>query len=108
MADLNNNKPFDWEEVDAGVRRRILAHSPEAMTVQVEFKKGSVGDPHHHEHVQTIFVKSGRFEFTVDGETKQFGEGDSLVIPSNAVHGCVALEDGELIDSFVPRRDDFL
>jgi len=30
------------------------------------------------------------------------------VIPSEAVHGCVCLEPGELIDCFTPRRDDFL
>jgi quercetin dioxygenase-like cupin family protein len=34
--------------------------------------------------------------------------GDSLVIPSGAVHGCLCLEEGVLIDSFTPRRDDFL
>ncbi|MEL6522840.1 MAG: cupin, partial [Pseudomonadota bacterium] len=34
--------------------------------------------------------------------------GDSLIIPSNAVHGCKCLQSGKLIDSFTPRRDDFL
>ena len=105
---MTTGKSFPWVEAGEGVRRRILAENPEAMTVQVEFSKGSVGDPHHHPHVQTIFVAAGRFEFTVDGEVKQYAAGDSLVIPSNVVHGCVALEDGTLIDSFVPRRDDFL
>ena len=105
---MTTQDSFQWVEAGEGVRRKILAQNPEAMTVQVEFTAGSIGEPHHHPHVQTIFVKSGRFEFTVDGEVKQVAAGDSLVIPSNVVHGCVALEEGTLIDSFVPRRDDFL
>ncbi|MEP1207648.1 MAG: cupin domain-containing protein [Rhizobiaceae bacterium] len=105
---MKTDKTFPWVEAGEGVRRRILAENPQAMTVRVEFTKGAVGEPHHHSHVQTIFVKSGKFEFTVDGQVTQYAAGDSLVIPSDVVHGCVALEDGTLIDSFVPRRDDFL
>ncbi len=105
MAEKNTDS---WVEAGTGIRRRILAHNAEAMTVEVEFQNGAVGEPHHHEHVQTIFVQAGRFAFTVNGEQREYGAGESLVIPSNAVHGCVALEAGTLIDGFVPRRDDFL
>ena len=59
-------------------------------------------------HVQSTFVKSGRFRFTVDGAETEVGPGDSFVIPGDVVHGCVCLEPGTLIDSFTPRRDDFL
>ena len=34
--------------------------------------------------------------------------GDSFVIPSGQTHGCVCLVPGTLVDSFTPRRDDFL
>ena len=78
------------------------------MTVGVEFKAGAVGDPHSHVHVQTIFVAAGEFEFTIDGEVRKVSAGDSLIITSNAVHSCICLSDGKLIDSFTPRRDDFL
>jgi len=97
-----------WVEAGDGVRRRILAHTPEAMTVEVEFQAGSVGEAHSHVHVQTIFCAAGKFEFTVDGEDITLSAGESLIIPSNAMHGCVAKEEGKLIDSFTPRRDDFL
>lgn len=99
---------YPWVEAGEGVRRRVLAETPEAMTVEVEFAKGAVGAPHSHMHVQTIFVAAGQFEFTIDGAVRTVSAGDSLVIPSNAHHGCVCLEDGKLIDSFTPRRDDFL
>ncbi len=105
---MPKDKAHPWVEAGEGVRRRVLAHTPEAMTVEVEFQAGSTGDPHSHEHVQTIFCAAGVFRFTVDDEEVTISAGDSLIIPSNVRHGCVALENGKLIDSFTPRRDDFL
>jgi quercetin dioxygenase-like cupin family protein len=58
--------------------------------------------------VQSTYVAAGRFRFTIEGESFEVGPGDSFVIPSNAVHGCICLEAGQLVDCFTPRRDDFL
>lgn len=99
---------FPWTPAGDGIRRRILAETPEAMTVEVRFETGAVADQHNHVHVQTIFVAEGKFEFTVEGEARVYTAGQSLVIPSNAMHGGVCIEEGRLIDSFAPRRDDFL
>jgi len=103
--------PKTYPTVDAGnaVKRRVLAENDQLMLVEFAFGADGVGAPHSHPHVQSTFVKSGRFAFTVAGETFEVGPGDAFVIPSNAVHGCRALgEPGVLIDSFTPRRDDFL
>lgn len=105
---MNTENTHPWVEAGDGVRRRVLAHTPEAMTVEVEFQSGALGDPHSHVHVQTIFCASGKFRFTIEDKDVTVSAGESLIIPSNALHGCVALEDGKLIDSFTPRRDDFL
>lgn len=105
---MSQDRSYPWVDAGDGVRRRVLAQTPDAMTVQVEFPKGAVGPPHSHPHTQTVFVKAGRFAFTIDGVEREVTAGDSLVIPPDAVHGCVALEDGTLIDGFFPRRDDFL
>jgi quercetin dioxygenase-like cupin family protein len=78
------------------------------MVVAFTFADGGEGPPHSHPHVQSTFVKSGRFVFEVDGETFEVGPGDAFVIPSGATHGCRAIEPGVLIDTFAPRRDDFL
>lgn len=101
----------DFPVVDAGkdVTRQVLADHPDLMVVAFSFNKdGAEGAPHSHPHVQSTFVESGRFRFTVAGETTEVGPGDSFVIPSNAVHGCVCLQPGRLVDCFTPRRDDFL
>ena len=99
---------FAEQQVEGGVRRQVLADHADLMVVAFRFKSGMEGALHNHPHVQSTFVRSGRFEFQMDGKTFTVGEGDSFVIPSNAKHGCVCLEDGELIDCFTPRRDDFL
>ena len=74
--------------VDAGnnVTRRVLAESPQLMLVEFAFAANGIGAPHSHPHVQSTFVKSGRFEFTVAGETFDVGPGDAFVIPSGVVH----------------------
>jgi quercetin dioxygenase-like cupin family protein len=99
---------FPWVDADEGVKRRVLAHTKDAMTVEVVFEAGAEGAVHSHPHLQTIYVRSGTFDFVVDRVEQRVTTGDSLVIPSGVDHGCRALEAGSLIDSFSPRRDDFL
>lgn len=100
---------FPVVDADPGVTRQVLADHPELMVVAFRFSEaGACGQLHHHPHVQSTFVESGRFTFTIGDEKREVSAGDSFVIPSDAVHGCVCVEPGTLIDSFTPRRDDFL
>lgn len=99
---------FPIVDADPGVTRQVLADHPDMMVVCFRFTEGAEGKLHNHPHVQSTFVKSGRFRFSLDGQETEYGPGDSFVIPSNAVHGCVCLDAGELLDCFTPRRDDFL
>ena len=93
---------------DTGVARQVLADSPELMVVAFGFEAGAKGALHSHPHVQSTYVESGRFRFTIDGDSFEVGPGDSFVIPSGEEHGCECLAPGRLIDTFTPRRDDFL
>ncbi len=99
---------YPWVDTDPGVRRRVLAETPDAMTVEFSFQNGAVGALHQHPHLQTTFVASGVFEFTVGDTTVRLATGQSTIIPPNTVHGCTCVEAGSLIDTFTPRRDDFL
>ncbi|MBX2836883.1 MAG: cupin domain-containing protein [Gammaproteobacteria bacterium] len=100
---------FPVIDADPGVTRQVLADHPDLMVVAFNFKnKGAEGKLHSHPHIQSTFVESGRFLFSIDGQEREVGPGDSFVIPTNVVHGCVCQEPGKLIDSFTPRRDDFL
>jgi len=104
--DLNDE--IELIDLGNGVKRKIMSHSKNLMLVEVYFKKGSVGKPHSHINEQINYVQKGSFEITVDGVTKVVKENDSMYIKPNVVHGCVALEDGILLNVFTPQRDDFL
>ncbi|GHF52877.1 cupin domain-containing protein [Seohaeicola zhoushanensis] len=93
---------------DPGITRQVLSENPDLMVVSFRFEKGALGKLHSHPHIQSTYVMAGRFRFFLDGKEVEIGPGDSLVVPSNAEHGCECLEPGELIDTFTPRRDDFL
>lgn len=98
----------DWVEVGNGGRRRILSHTPDMMVVEVDFAPGGCGPEHSHLHLQATYVRSGRFEFVIDGKTQIVGPGDALLVPSAAPHSCKVLDAGTLIDVFTPAREDFL
>ena len=95
-----------WTEVAPGNRRAVLSQRPELMLVAFSFDKGAVGAL--HPHTQVSYVAEGSFDVTVDGVTTRLSAGASFIVAPNLVHGVVALEKGLLIDTFTPRRDDFI
>ena len=101
-------KTYPTVATGPGVTRQVLADHPDLMIVAFRFMEGAEGALHNHPHVQATFVQSGRFALSVGGQDREVGPGDSLIVPSGATHGCRCLESGVLIDSFAPRRDDFL
>jgi len=101
----------DYPIVETGenVTRQVLSDHANLMVVAFRFGAiGAEGALHNHPHVQSTYVESGRFRFTLGDEQREVGPGDSFVIPSDLTHGCICLEPGTLIDCFTPRRDDFL
>ena len=112
----NNHKDQKWvfgagvpgEAAAPGVVRKVLAYCDELMCVVNEFEKGSIGAAHSHPHTQITYVAEGRFRFTIGGEEKEVGKGDSLCKRDGISHGCVCLEKGVLVDFFTPMREDFL
>lgn len=97
-----------WVATPDGNRRRVVLHTDELMMVEFAFEKGGVGAMHSHPHVQSSYVAEGLFEVTIDGRTRTIATGGAFIVPSNLVHGVKALEAGRLVDTFTPRRDDFL
>ncbi|WP_432349572.1 cupin domain-containing protein (plasmid) [Shinella yambaruensis] len=97
-----------WIEVAPGNRRAVLSERPELMLVAFSFDEGAVGALHSHPHTQVSYVAEGAFDVTVDGVTTRLEQGGSFIVAPNLVHGVVALTKGLLIDTFTPRRDDFL
>ncbi|MBE5782495.1 MAG: cupin domain-containing protein [Clostridiales bacterium] len=103
---LHHEVPFT--ELGGGVKRRVLAYNAQQMIVEVVFEKGGVGAPHTHPHVQSTYVKSGAFRFTIDGKDVDVTAGDTIAFPPDILHGTVCLEAGTLLDIFTPMREDFI
>lgn len=99
-----------WTELGDGIRRKVVGHTPQLMSVLVQFDRGAVGTPHAHEvHDQIAYVVSGAFECDIGGQRRVLRAGDAFVAAHGVVHGVVALEAGStLLDQFSPRRDDYL
>lgn len=99
-----------WTELGDGIRRKIVGHTPQLMSVLVQFDRGAVGTPHAHAvHDQIAYVVAGSFEAEIGGVKKILRPGDAFVAPHGVMHGVVALEAGStLLDQFNPRREDYL
>jgi len=98
----------EWEPAGEGVTRQIMGYDGQVMLVKVQFTQGAKGYAHAHYHTQTTYVASGKFEFTIDGETRVVEAGDGIYIAPDVEHGCKCLEAGVLIDCFSPMRADFI
>jgi len=110
LSSFFDNANTPWTELGDGIRRKIVGHTPELMSVFMQFDKGAVGTPHAHDaHDQIGYVLSGSFEIEIEGIKKILKAGDAFIAPRNHTHGAVSLEHhSTLLDQFSPRRDDYL
>ena len=102
------NRDIPLTNLGNGVSRKVLAYNDQLMIVEVHFEKGGAGSVHTHPHLQSTYVQSGRFLFTIDGKEAEVAQGDTIAFPPNVPHGTVCLEAGVLVDIFNPMREDFI
>ena len=102
------NSDVPLEDVAWGMTRQIMGYDTNIMVVRVFFKKDAIGAEHAHLHQQVSYVEKGMFEVNIAGKKEILKAGDAFVVPSEALHGAVCLEDGILIDTFSPMRKDFI
>lgn len=99
---------YNWEKIDENLDRAVVGYDDSLMLTIVRFKKGGIGKLHQHTHSQVAYIASGSFEVQIEDEKKILKTGDSFFLKSNVMHGVVCLEDGVLIESFSPMREDFV
>ena len=101
-----------WGDIPDEPLKELLTRkfiTSDRMTIaQLVLKKGCTVPKHSHENEQISYVVNGALQFDIDGEEIIVREGEILVIPPNAVHGAVALEDTLDLDVFSPPRQDWL
>jgi quercetin dioxygenase-like cupin family protein len=113
FKDLTNktliaDQDIDWEDLGAGVKRKIMAYDENLMLVKVDFVKVAIGSVHNHPHLQLSYVAKGSFEVSMGEEKKILNEGDVFFAPTLVYHGVRCIEAGLLIDVFNPHLEDFL
>ncbi len=98
---------IDERELLPGYKARFV-HTGNVTLGFWSITAGSSLPMHHHLHEQLSIVTKGNFELTVNGLTQIAQPGMAAVIPSNEMHGAVAITDCEIIDVFSPTRLDYL
>ncbi len=103
---------YDWakvpaEEMNPHVTRRAI-HTANMTLARLALKQGGVVPEHHHINEQVCFVISGALKFIVAGAVKELRAGECLVIPPDVPHSVEVLEDADVIDTFAPRRADWI
>lgn len=97
---------IEQKEIIKGFKARFI-HTANTTLAFWEVEKGAAIPLHSHIHEQTTQVLEGKFELTIGDETKTYENGFVAVIPSNVIHGGVALTDCKLFDVFSPVREDY-
>jgi quercetin dioxygenase-like cupin family protein len=103
MIDISK---IDQREIIKGYKVRFV-HTANATLAFWEVEKGAVLPMHSHIHEQTTQVLEGKYELTIGNETQIYTNGFIALIPSNVIHGGVALSDCKLFDIFCPVREDY-
>ena len=100
---INNLKKH---EVITGFHGRFI--NSENITLAFwEIEKDSSIPRHSHIHEQIMHVLNGSFEFTINGFTSTFSDGDIIVIPPNTSHSGTALTNCKIMDVFSPKREEY-
>jgi quercetin dioxygenase-like cupin family protein len=80
----------------------------DTMTVTLwEFEAGAVMPSHTHPHEQITHCTDGVFELTVGSDVFVLQPGDTVTIPSGAVHSASARTPAKGVDTFHPVREDY-
>lgn len=84
-----------------------LVHTQNMSLAFWDVVLGAEVPEHSHMNEQVMHVLEGRFEFTLNGETKIYESGDLVIIPPHAPHSGKALTVCKLLDVFSPTREEY-
>jgi quercetin dioxygenase-like cupin family protein len=103
FIEINN---LSSKEVIRGYTGRAI-HTGTTTLMYWTVEAGAAMPIHSHSHEQVAHVLKGKFELTVDGETRILEPGNVAVIPPGILHGGHAITACELLDVFTPEREDY-
>lgn len=78
------------------------------LTCWVKLEPGAGVPEHSHIHEQIGVITAGSLTVTAEGETRTVAVGEAYLVGSHVPHGAIAGPEGaELVETFVPAREDF-
>jgi quercetin dioxygenase-like cupin family protein len=95
------------KEIVPGYHARFV-HSENVTLAYWNIEEGKDLPKHAHPHEQVLNLIEGRFEVTVEDESKVLEAGSVVVIPSNVMHSGKSLTSCRIIDVFYPIRADYI
>ena len=109
MNTLENTlwKKIEVEKMNDLISRQMIS-GENATISQLLLKRGATVPRHSHVNEQYSWILSGSLKFIFDDHEVVLGAGEILLIPSQAPHSAVALEDTVDVDFFAPRREDWI
>ncbi|HVX27423.1 MAG TPA: cupin domain-containing protein [Parafilimonas sp.] len=105
MPFININS-LNEKEVFPGYKGRAI-HTGTTTYMYWKIEVGAAVPEHSHIHEQVVNVLKGMFELTVDGQKELLEPGKVAVIPPNVKHSGRAITYCELLDVFLPEREDY-
>jgi quercetin dioxygenase-like cupin family protein len=91
-----------------GVSFDVLAVGQKSMITKMNYKGGDNVPLHSHPNEQSGYIVSGKYRIKYQNIYEILNPGDSYSIPENIEHSWEVIEDGEVIDTFIPPRQDYL
>jgi len=91
-----------------GVSFDVLAVGQKSMVTRMNYRVGDKVPLHSHPNEQSGYVISGKYRIKYQDINEILNSGDSYSVPENVEHSWEVLEDGEVIDTFIPPRQDYL
>jgi quercetin dioxygenase-like cupin family protein len=91
-----------------GVSFDVLAVGQKSMVTRMIYKVGDNVPLHSHPNEQSGYVISGKYRIKYQNINEIINHGDSYSIPENIEHSMEVIEAGEVIDTFIPPRQDYL
>jgi quercetin dioxygenase-like cupin family protein len=107
------SKPINLKDVKPvegvpGIFRYTLAYNKDSMLCLFKMKKGSQIPLHNHIHTQNGYCVKGEIRFFTKKGEFIAKAGDSYIFNSNEAHGAEVLADTDVIEVFVPCRDEYI
>ncbi len=104
---IDNIENLPLHEILKGMRGRFV-HSENMTFAFWEIDKDFILPEHKHHNEQVTQILSGEFELSINGKMQLLKAGQMAVIPSNALHSGKAVTNCKIIDSFSPKREDYV